>query len=294
MIKILRIFFLLVISTSFSFSQKGKDFLNFNYSIIPSGVFKDKNIKSSLNQFEFNLITPTIKIGSKVKINNGLYYRFSNYQFEHSADEALVLPEKVHEIKYSLIARLKLKSNAEIIVIPRFSVRTDFEKSINNMDLFPAISSIIMKTSKKNENLKWGIGLNYNNDFGKNSIIPVLAFNYLNEKLRFSTFFPSNANLVFLPSKKIEYGFGFVTDPSLFHVNELNEIEYIRILNVNLSSTFSYNLKSNFWLNFKTGLLLHRKYDLYDNDFEIPNDEFENKLKPSLFALIGFSFRSEQ
>ncbi len=275
------------------FSQAKTDFLNLSYSIIPNGEFKDEVGEAKLSHFDFNCITPTIKLGSKVKINNVLYYRFSKYNYSGFSDEQIQLPVDFHEIKYTMFARYSFSPNWELLLVPKLSLRSDFNSNLNEKDLFPAVSTIFMKTSLKNDKVKWGFGLNYNNDLGKNSVIPIIAFNYLSDKMRFSAFFPNNANLTFTSLKKIEYGFAFTTDATLIHVNTLDSIEYIRTLNVHLNPTLSYNIASNFWLNLKAGVVLRRKYDLYTADFETPSDDFENKLKSSGFLQLGISLRSK-
>lgn len=275
------------------FSQATTDFLNLSYSIIPNGEFKDRLVEAKLSHFDFNIITPTIKLSSKVKINNVLYYRFSQYNYSSFSDQQIQLPIDFHEIKYTMFARFTFNSNYELLLVPKLSVRSDFNSSLNEKDMFPAVSTILMKTSLKNDKMKWGFGLNYNNDLGKNSVIPIIAFNYLSDKMRFIAFFPNNANLTFTSLKKIEYGLAFTTDATLIHVNTLDSIEYIRTLNVHLNPTLSYNLASNFWLNLKAGVVMRRKYDLYNTDFETPSEDFENKLKSSGFLQLGVSLRSK-
>jgi Domain of unknown function (DUF6268) len=291
-----RIFFFFIIFSThfFCYSQNSSDFLSINYSTISKSEFKDEGGEAQLSHFDLNCITPTIKLGAKTKINNILYYRFSQYDYSSFSTEVVQFPNDFHEIKYTILARHSFSSNWEMILLPKLAIRSDFEENVSRKDLFPAVSTIFMKTSKKDNNMKWGFGLNYNNDLGKNSVIPIIAFNYTSEKMRFNAFFPNNANLIFTSAKKLEYGFAFTTDATLIHVNTLDSIEYIRTLNVHVNPTFSYNLASNFWLNLKAGMVLRRKYDLYNADFETPSDDFENKLKSSPFVQLGFSFRTKQ
>lgn len=250
--------------------------------------------EAQLSHFDFNLVTPTIQLNSKTKINNIVYYRFSEYQYDLFSSENNLLPQQLHEIKYSLLARHTFNANWELLFVPRISIRTDFKEDVSNNDLFPAVSAIVMKKSEKNERLKWGFGVNYNNDLGKNSIIPIFALNYVSDRMKFTTYFPNNANLTFLPSKKIEYGIGFTTDAALYHIHSMDSIDYLRVLNVLVHPNFSYNLKSNLWLNIKSGFTLRRNFDFYTTDFESPSSDFENQLKSSAFVQIGFSLRTNQ
>lgn len=286
-------FFIFTVMNLIGYSQSATDFLSINYSVISKSEFKDEVGEAQLSHFDFNFVTPTIQLNSKTKINNIIYYRLSNYQYNSFSNSIETLPQELHEIKYTLLTRHKFNSKWELLLVPRISIRSDFKDNLNSNDLFPAVSTIVMKTSQKNEHLKWGFGLNYNNDLEKNSIIPILAFSYVADKMKLTTYFPNNANLIFLPSKKIEYGFGFTTDPTLFHINTIDSIDYLRTLNVAVHPTFSYNLSSNFWLNAKGGWVLRRNFDFYNSDFESPTDDFENQLKASAFVQIGVSFRTK-
>jgi hypothetical protein len=256
--------------------------------------FKNKIGEVSLRNFDLNFVMPTIKIKTKTKINNVIYYRLSQYDYKNLPTATIQLPKELHEIKYTLLVRHTFNQKYEMLIVPRFNIRSDFKAKFGNKDMFPAISAILMKTSQKSENFKWGIGLNYNNDLGKNSLLPIIAFKYSSEKTRFNAYFPNNATLTFFPSKKLEYGIAFTSDATLSHINTVEGIDYLRTLNVNLNPTFSYNVVSNIWLNLKAGLVLKRKYDLYNSNFETPSDDFENKLKPSAYAQIGFSLRSKE
>lgn len=287
-------FYLLIAFISINgLAQTKTDFFSLNYTIIPKGEFKDEVGEAQLSHLDLNCITPTIKLGTKSKINNILYYRFSQYDYNSFPTEDVLLPKNFHEIRYTILARQSISSNWEMLLVPKLAIRSDFEENISRKDLFPAVSTIFMRTSKRDNNMKWGFGVNYNNDLGKNSVIPILAFNYLSDKVRFNAIFPNNANLTFTSLKKVEYGFAFTTDATLVHVNTFESIDYVRTLNVHLNPTFSYNLTSNFWVNLKAGIVVRRKYDLYNTDFETPSDDFENKLKSSGFVQLGVSLRTK-
>lgn len=279
--------------TQFMISQTKVDFISLNYSSIGKSDFKDQVVAMSLQHLDVNCMTPTIKLGNKTKMNNIFYYRNTNYDFTEFPVGDVNLPTSFQEIKYTLFTRHAFNEHWELLLIPRITIRSDFEAQLTHNDLFPAVAGVIMKTSQKNNQFKWGIGVGYNNDLGKNSVIPLFALNYTSESMRLNTFFPNNANLTFISAKKIEYGFGFATDAALIHVNTMDSISYLRTLNVHVNPTFSYNVASNFWLNLKAGMVMRRNYVLYNADFEIPSDDFENKLKPAGFVQLGLSLRTK-
>ncbi len=205
------------------------------------------------------------------------------------------LPETLQEIRYTVLLRYQLTSRWGLLAIPRLSIRSDFETSLSNNDLFPSFTATAIHTSEKQAALKWGLGINYNNDFMKNAILPVLFFDYTQPKFRINAFLPNNASISFLAVKKIEYGLGFNTDAAIFHISSSNtgnqNIEYLRSLNVNINPTFSYNLVSKLWINLKAGLVLGRVYDFYDHNFESTSDDYKNSLNATLFTQIGISLR---
>jgi Domain of unknown function (DUF6268) len=275
-------------------SQNNPEVAYFNYMMVPKSDFKEGVGNASLNTIECNLVTPTIILGKKTKLNAILYYRLSQYNFNETTLENLNLPEQFHEMKSTFLMRHTFNANWELLLLPRINIRSDFEAVIGSKDFFSALSAIAMRSSQKNTKLKWGFGLNYNNDFGKNSIIPILAFRYTSEKMKFSSYFPNNANVTFFLKNKMEYGFAYSTDPTLVHITTDNSIEYIRTLNFYIHPTFAYNIISNLWLNLKVGYVVRRNFDLYTSNFESPTSDFENKLKASAFAQIGLSIRSKE
>ncbi len=286
--------FLLLLCISISHSQNNVEVAYINYAIVPQSDYKEGTGNASLMNLEGNLVTPTITLGKKTKMNTILNYRLSQYEYDSTTLENLNLPEQLHEIKVTFLTRHTFNPNWELLFVPRLNIRSDFEAAIGNKDIFPACSAIVMRTSRNNTKFRWGFGVNYNNDFGKNSIIPILAFGFSNEKMRFSSYLPNNANIVFLPNKKIEYGFGYSTDPTLVHINTGNSVEYIRTLNFHVNPTFAYNVTSNVWLNLKAGFVLRRNFDLYTSNFESPSSSFENKLKASVFVQMGVSLRLKE
>ncbi|WP_309642277.1 DUF6268 family outer membrane beta-barrel protein [Flavobacterium sp.] len=286
--------FLLLLCIFVSHSQNNVEVAYINYTIVPKSNFKEGTGNAGLQNIEGNLVTPTLTLGKKTKLNTILYYRLSQCEYDSPTLESLNLPEQLHEVKLTFLTRHTFNSNWELLLVPRLNIRSDFEAVIGNKDIFPACSAIAMHTSNTETKFKWGFGLNYNNDFGKNSVIPILAFGFSNEKMRFNSYLPNNAIIVFLPNKKIEYGFGYSTDATLVHVNTNNAVEYIRTLNFHINPTFSYNVASNVWLNLKAGYVVRRNFDLYTSNFETPSSSFENKLKASMFVQMGVSLRSKQ
>ena len=172
---------MILLCISNAYSQNNVEVAYFNYAFVPQSDFKEGTGNASLTNIEGNLVTPTLNLGKKTKMNTILYYRLSQYNYDSVTLENLNLPEQLHEVKFTFLTRHTFNPNWELLLVPRLNIRSDFEVAIGNKDIFPACSAIAMRTSRNDTKFKWGFGLNYNNDFGKNSIIPILAFGFSNE-----------------------------------------------------------------------------------------------------------------
>ncbi len=273
------------------YGQTILDYAYLNYTLIPQADFKQTDRKASLSHFDANLVTPTLKLSEKTKVNSIIYYRLSSYNYDVETQN---FPSQLHEIKYTFLTRHTFNSKWELLLVPRCNIRSDFKQSLSLNDVFPAVSAIVMKTSEKNAQFKWGLGINYNNDLDKNSVLPILALNYTTAAVRCSAFLPNNASVAFLSTKKIEYGLAFQSDPVIIHIQSTDSVSYLKTLNVHCSATFSYNIASNLWLNSKAGWVGFRNYDGLDASFQTPNDAFDSELNASAFVQLGLSLRSKE
>ena len=280
-----------LITPNRSCGQTSLDYAYLNYTLLPTADFKEAANGTSLSHLEMNLLTPTLQLSKKTKVNSVLYYRFSSYNYDF---ETSYLPSQLHEIRYTFLTRHTFNSNWELLFVPRCNIRSDFKEQMSLKDFFPAASAILMKSSQKDAHFKWGFGVNYNNDLDKNSVLPILALNYTNQNVRLSAFLPNNASIAFLSTKKIEYGLAFQSDPVIIHNQSTDSVSYLKTLNVHCSATFSYNIGANIWLNSKAGWVGFRNYDVLDASFQTPNDAFDSELSSSAFVQLGLSLRSKE
>jgi Domain of unknown function (DUF6268) len=291
---VLALFFLGIGLAFNSQAQNANEFLSINYYHLRQSEFKDIGGKAALNNFEVNLVTPAIKLGRRTTINNGLYYRMSDYSFENLHTDWSGLPDRLHDIRYSLIFRHQLSQRWTLLMTPRLSVRSNFDESLSSDDLFPGITALALRTTSSGR-MRWGIGLTYNNDFHRNTIMPVAALYYASERMRLNITLPNNGQLIFTPSKRFEYGLSFNIEPAIYHINDITinkyPVKYLRTLNALVSPTASYNLAGNIWLSARAGFVLMRNYDLWDQDYEAKDDVMENHIDPAPFASAGISMR---
>lgn len=286
---------LLASSFAKGFTQNANEFFFLNYTDVPRKDFKDIPGKSSLNNLEASLLTPTIKIGKRTTINNAFYYKLSGFDFKELDSNWDNLPEHLHDARYSLIIRHQFNQRWSLLAVPRLNARTDLKESLGQDDLFPGITTLLLSISSRNQNLRWGFGFTYNNDFRRNTILPAASLFYNSEKMRVNIILPSNGQVIWLPSERLEYGFSFNVDAGIYHtgidmVNGSN-VKYIRTFNVLVSPLVAYRIAGGLWINVKAGYMLFRNYDIWDDDYEAKNDEMENKLSAGPFVSVGISMR---
>ena len=153
-----------------------------------------------------------------------------------------------------------------------------------------------MKSSKKTDNLSYGLGVSYNNDLNKNTIIPLGYFKYETDKMRIYSILPSFAYFIMKPTEKFEYGLSYNLDAAIFHTDkglETNPQIYMKTSNITIAPTIGYNFSSKFWLNAKAGYAIFRRYQVLDSDFDnIPFTD-ENQYKSGLFFGVGLSYRMQ-
>jgi len=274
-------------------AQQPTEFLSLNYYYLPQSDFKDMDGKATVNNFEASLLTPAIKLGKRTTLINGFYYRLSDYHFEELSTDWNGLPTQLHDIRYSLIIRQQLSRRWTLVVTPRVNARGNFKESLSGDDLFPGAT--VMALHSTQGRLRWGIGATYNNDFNHNTFMPVAGLYYATERMRLNITLPNNGQLIFTPSKKLEYGLSFNIEPGIYHLGDMtinkNAVRYLRTLNALVSPTLSYNLAGSCWLNARAGYVLIRNYDLWDENYEARQKNMENNFDPAPFASVGLSIR---
>lgn len=289
----------LMLCLGFSFlsvgAQTDNDPLYFNYSFFPSRELIDLEGSAIYNQLEANVILPGIRPSKSTVIYTNLNYKLSNYKFDETNSE--VYPNSLNDFRLGFIIRQKITQNWEAIIAPRLNVRTDFEEKFSKRDIFPSVQLLGLRTSPKNENLIYGLGISYNNEATKNLVIPLLFLQYKTEDFRAYTIIPSFAYFMMTPSEKFEYGLSLNLESAMFHVERFsmdNSPNYLRTQNITIAPTLGYQFAKDIWFNFRAGYALPGKYQLLNADFdELPGME-ENKFKGGFSAMAGVSLRVKE
>src|SRR5690606_33795418 len=147
-------------------AQTDNDPLYVNYSFFPSREMKDVEGSAVYNQLEANVILPGIRPSKSTVIYTNLNYKSSHYNFEDTSSD--VYPNSLNDFRLGFIVRQKITENWEAIIAPRLNVRTDFKEKFSKRDIFPSLHILGLRTSPKNENLIYGLGISYNNEATKN------------------------------------------------------------------------------------------------------------------------------
>ncbi len=278
-----------------TFAQTDNDPLYVNYSFFPSRDMQEANDQSTYSQLETNVILPGFKPSKSTIIYTNLNYKLSNYNFENT--DSNVFPNQLNDIRLGFIIRQKITQNWEAIIAPRLNVRTDFEEKFSKRDIFPSVHLLGLRTSPKNENLIYGLGISYNNEATKNLVIPLLFLQYKTEDFRAYTIIPSFAYFMMTPSEKFEYGLSLNLESAMFHVERFsmdNSPNYLRTQNITIAPTLGYQFAKDIWFNFRAGYALPGKYQLLNADFdELPGME-DNKFKGGFSAMAGVSLRVKE
>lgn len=286
---------LIILTFLFSLSVKAQEkneFFSLNYSLAAPAEFKKSNSEMRFSSLDTYLITPTINLGIKTKINNIFSYRFTEYDFSNKMNTSNELKKQLTDARWSVLFRYNFNERQYLFVLPQIIFRSDLQDKFSSKDFFPAIYAIIYHTSKKNDRLKIGYGLAYSRDYFKNNLTPLLAFSYESKRLCFEAILPGNAQLTFLPNRTWEYGFVINFDTAVYKSDSGTnpEAKYLRTLNIPLLLNVSRRIDGMLWINAKAGVSLIKNYEALDTHFDLIENQ-NSTLNPSPYFSIGLSMR---
>lgn len=276
-------------------AQTDNDPVYFKYNHFSGREMKDVDARAVYSQLEANVILPGFNLGEKTKVYTNLNYKNSGYDFDEGSTG--FFPERLNDIRLGFIVMHKFSGQWQAILAPRLNVRTDFKEQFGKRDLFPSLHLLGIRTSPKNENLSYGLGISYNNEGIKNLVIPLAILQYKTEDIRVYTIIPSFAYFMLTPSEKFEYGLSINLESGLYHVQSFSADDspnYLSSQNITLAPTLGYRFAGNFWFNFSAGYALPGKYRLLNADFdELPGME-KNSFKSGFSVMAGVSLRVKE
>lgn len=276
-------------------SQTFDDKIYFNYSYAPATKFKDIQGKSSVyNDKEIQIGVPPIQLSNRLLWINTFYGRTMNYNFENTHSPLSNISEKFYDIQYRVLFLYKLNPKLFLLGSPTLMVRTDFLDNFSVKDL--SYSGILLANYNPDGRGKliWSLGIVLTNDLSHNQINPAVGFMYKSRKLTAEVSYP-RINILYKPSKKIEWGFTAAIDGAIFRSKKIELVDsptanYVRTVNLFAGQSLNFNLYKRLWLNTQIGYAVLRNYDLMDKNFEAI-ESTKTDLKGNLFLKTGISLR---
>jgi hypothetical protein len=246
----------------------------------PSSSDNLNNIQQSNIDFLYNLKTRTI--AKKVRWDNSFSCKTVFLEDE--------LATCLYDVSY--VSSFLYTKNAKNFIIgnSRFNYRSQTDAKLTNQAIYPAFSLGYMRQSQKNKSIRWATGVNYNNDFGKNVILPFFIFNYETQKLKFNATLPNSILLLIRNNPKFYYGFNATLNSSIFEV-ENDSYQRLQLLNANFFAFTQIKLNKKLWLEVKPGITLRRDINFLQHDFESINSSSENSLNPNFVFTSGLLYR---
>ena len=173
----------------------------------------------------------------------------------------------------------------------RFNMRSELQDNITSNSLFPSVSFGYMRQSQTNKSIRWAIGVNYNNDFNRNAVIPLAIFNYETAKYRFNATLPNSVLFLVKHKPTFMYGVNATLNASIFELQN-ERVAYLQTINANVAAFAQIKLQNKLWLDIKPGYTLLRRVDLLDANFERPTaDGFKNTLTNNFVMNVGLLYR---
>lgn len=273
----LRLF--LLFCSCFAFAQvENRATLHYTY-FAPSGGGNLGSIDQSNVDFSYFLKSKVI--AKKVRWDNSFSYKTMFFDGDFSGE--------FHDLSYSSNFVYTKNMKNFIIGNARLNFRNEMSRDLALDAVFPALSVGYMRQSQTNKFLRWALGVNYNNDFGRNVILPFAIVNYENSKLRFNATLPTSVLLLFKQAK-YNYGLNAVLTPAIFQADAPND-EKVKMLNVNLFAFSQIKLKDKLWLDVKPGITIRRDLSILDGGFNTIPEFGDNRIDPQFVFTAGFLYR---
>ncbi len=272
-------------------AQEYIDILKVNYGNAYNSSFKNTNSSTDIKSFKADLTLPIV-LNEKNAVITGVDFRSNSLQLFPNAENTSL---------YSTTLKLGLSTNisntwsSTIVLLPKIASNY---KEISEDDFY--LGGFALLKYKKNENLKYKIGLYTSNEaFGLFST-PIIGAYYLSSNKRFEI----DASLPI--SADINYSFGitsigfnYFANARGYNVKENNmPTVYVEQSPIEFSSYIQFKLQNNILLRGKVGYTSNN-YKVYvdndDLDFRVSAFSFgdnRTQLNPELNSGIFVNFEA--
>jgi hypothetical protein len=246
----------------------------------PTNDQNSKNVNQS--NVELNYFLKSKKIFKKVRWDNSFGYK--TLFLDQGINQNLQDVSYTSNFIYTKNLKNFLLFNA------RINVRSELQTDISGKSIFPAFSFGYMRQSQKNKAIRWGIGVNYNNDFNKNTIIPFALFNYETSKLKFNATLPNSVLFLVKHKPNFNYGATATLNASIYNLPNENA-EYLKLFNTNFFGFIQTKVYNKLWLDVKPGITIMRNIDALQSNFDLVSSDSENKLSNNFVLNVGLLYR---
>jgi len=237
-------------------------------------------IEQSNIDFQYNLKSKVI--AKTIKWDNA--FSFKSVMIDQGSNINL------YDLSYS--SSFVYTKNAKNFIIgnARINLRNQFNTEVTSDAIFPSVSIGYMRQSQTNKSIRWAAGLNYNNDFGKNVLLPFFIFNYETQKMRFNATLPSSILLLFRENKKFYYGLNATLNSSIFETEDA-VYDKLQLLNANFFAFTQVKLFNKMWFEVKPGITIRRDINFLQHNFEPFDANSENRLNPHFVVTTGLLYK---
>lgn len=253
----------------------------FNYMYYSAASDENaENVNQSI--IDFNYFLKSKKIFKKVRWDNNFGYK------------TLLLNQGINQnlqdISYTsnFIYTKNLKNF--LLFNARINVRSELQTDISAKSIFPAFSFGYMRQSQKNKAIRWGFGVNYNNDFDKNTFIPFALFNYETSKLKFNATLPNSVLFLVKHKPTLNYGVTATLNASIYNIQD-QSADYLKLFNTNFFGFIQTKVYNKLWLDVKPGITIMRNIDSLQSNFYSVSSDSELKLANNFVLNIGLLYR---
>lgn len=269
--KLLLLLFLLPFIT---IAQEYVDLFKIEYGNTFNSTFKNTNSNTDIKSFKADLTLPLV-LNENNAIITGIDFRFNSLQ---------LFPETSYTSLYSTTLKLGVSStlsniwSTTIVLLPKIASNY---KQISSDDFY--LGGLALLKFKKNENLKYKIGVYASSEAFGIFTTPVIGAYYLSSNKRFEidASLPISADLNY-SFGKISLGFNYFANARSFNIKEENLPSlYVEQSPIEFSSYIQFSIVDNILLKAKVGYTSNN-YEAYSK-----NDDVD-------FRISAFSFGDDR
>ena len=241
-------------------AQNYVDLARFHYSTTPQNNFDSINASTDIEDFGVDITLP-IQLNDSNAILTGLNLDQITTQLNPASHFQTV---STVNLKIGYNKKYANKWSGTYMLLPKIS--SDF-KNLSSKD-FQLGALILMKYNKK-ENLKYNLGLYYNNELFGPFIVPLIGLYYKssNNKFEANLTLPIWADVNYKLSNWLTIGANFSAFVRSYHLSE-NNVYVVKKSN-EIFGYLQFNATKSILIQTKTGYSIGRSYKVYDDDDKV-------------------------